>query len=785
MIELDEVVGLNTDDGEQMALQSVSAKGKVQGLLLEMTIRQQYKNTTKKTLETVYTFPMGWGATFMDLSVEMGGKRLSGVVTEKKDAQEQYEKAISKGDAPIMLEKNSDGLYTVNLGSLKPKEEAVIEYTYSQLLRFEEGHVRLTLPTTIAPRYGDSSQGGIKKHHGVETDFLVEYPFSLSLLLSGGMEKATVECPSHQVQVTTNESGLEVGLVRSGFLDRDFILNLSKLENESFFIVTPDKQMGPEGCTVLASFCPPALVNQKELSADIKILVDCSGSMAGDSIESAKRALHHVLSNLREDDRFSYSLFGSRVKHEFSSLKPVNQFNIGTASLLVSNTEANMGGTEIEDALLSTFKLKGTEKKADVLLITDGEVWDTSNIIAAAKNSGHRIFAVGVGTSPAETLLRELAEMTGGACELVSPKEDIEKAIVRMFNRIHLPRAKEIEINWGTNETPEWTVGTNTAIFSGNTHHVFAGFKSIPNKPAYLSYQLGESSERIGVGANSITHVQEGNLARLGASQRLSTLTEEKQLSLALEYQLITEQTNCILVHVRDAEDKSTDMPELQKIAQMQAAGWGGASSVQMEVLYRRSAPMQDSMQFSISSFNAPAPAGDAVDYSQYDIPRVFRSSSISTPAPSLGTPDDSKTAIDRGADYYEIPAFLRRQADDDQVAPAKAVSLLPQDIASIANHDLQNRNQISSFVKSVESNLLSDELKYALDKLQESMSSEQAWTIVMSWILFKLSDAITWNEKTKETIELLVNELDPKLFNTGLDIVNQVFDLLRPKFWG
>jgi Ca-activated chloride channel family protein len=784
MIELDEVVGLSTDDGEQMALQSVSAKGNVQGLLLEMTIRQQYKNTTKKTLETVYTFPMGWGATFMDLSVEMGGKRLSGVVTEKKDAEEQYEKAIGKGDAPIMLEKNSDGLYTLNLGSLKPKEEAVIEYTYSQLLRFEEGHVRLTLPTTIAPRYGDSSQGGIKKHHGVETDFLVEYPFSLSLLLSGGMEKATVECPSHQVQVTTSEKGLEVGLARSGFLDRDFILNLSKLENESFFIVTPDKQMGPEGCTVLASFCPPALVNQKELSADIKILVDCSGSMAGDSIESAKRALHHVLSNLREDDRFSYSLFGSKVKHEFSSLKPVNQFNIGTASLLVSNTEANMGGTEIEDALLSTFKLKGTEKKADVLLITDGEVWDTSNIIAAAKNSGHRIFAVGVGTSPAETLLRELAEMTGGACELVSPKEDIEKAIVRMFNRIHLPRAKEIEINWGTNETPEWTVGTNTAIFSGNTHHVFAGFKSIPNKPAHLSYQLGASSERIGVGANSITQANDGNLARLGASQRLSALTEEKQLSLALEYQLITEQTNCILVHVRSAEEKATDMPELQKIAQMQAAGWGGAGTVHETVLHCM-APMQDSIQYSMASVSACRSSSSDVDYSQYDLPRVFRSSRESTPAPTLGSSYDSKTALDRGADYYEIPAFLRKQADDDKVAPAKAASLMPQDIASIANHDLQNRNQISSFVKSVEGNLLSDELKYALDKLQESMSSEQAWTIVMSWILFKLSDVITWNEKTKETIELLVNELDPKLFNTGLDVVNRVFDLLKPKFWG
>jgi hypothetical protein len=239
------------------------------------------------------------------------------------------------------------------------------------------------------------------------------------------------------------------------------------------------------------------------------------------------------------------------------------------------------------------------------------------------------------------------------------------------------------------------------------------------------------------------------------------------------------------LVHVRDAEDKATDMPELQKIAQMQAAGWGGAGSVQMEVLYCRSAPMQDNIQFSISSFNAPTPAGDVADYSQYDMPRVFRSSSINTPAPSLGSSYDLKTALKKDEDYYEIPAFLRKQADDDQVAPAKVVYLSPQDIASIANHDLQNRDQISSFVKSVESHPLSDELKYALDKLQESMGGEQAWTIVMSWILFKLSDAITWNEKTKETIELLVNELEPKLFNTGLDVVNRVFDLLKPKFWG
>ena len=592
-----------------------------------------------------------------------------------------------------------------------------------------------------------------------------------------------MECPSHQVQVTTNESGLEVGLVRSGFLDRDFILNLSKIKNESFFIVTPDNQMGPEGCTVLASFCPPALVNQKELSADIKILVDCSGSMAGDSIESAKRALHHVLSNLREDDRFSYSLFGSKVKHEFSSLKPVNQFNIGTASLLVSTTEANMGGTEIEDALLSTFKLKGTENKADVLLITDGEVWDTSNIVAAAKKSGHRIFAVGVGTSPAETLLRELAETTGGACELVSPKEDIESAIVRMFNRIHLPRAKEIEINWGTDETPEWTVGTNTAIFSGNTHHVFAGFKHAPTKAARLSYQLGDSAERIGVGANSVSHSEDGNLARLGASQRLSSLSEREQLKLAIDYQLITEQTNCILVHIRSAEDKSTDMPELQKIAQMQSAGWGGAGTIHESVQYCM-APIQDSIQFSRSSIDASISVPSGVDYSQYDLPRVFRSSGSSHDAPLMANSARISHDLDLDAEFYEIPSFLRKQAEENQEGSIKLDPLLPRDIAAIANANIAPKISLDLFVREVESKLFADELKFALDKLQNAMGREEAWVIVLSWILFKLSDDFDWNEESKERIEQLVNELDPKIFNSGLGVVNQVFKHLSPIRW-
>ena len=33
-----------------------------------------------------------------------------------------------------------------------------------------------------------------------------------------------------------------------------------------------------------------------------------------------------------------------------------------------------------------------------MLLITDGEVWDTKRMIASAQRSGHRVFVIGVGT---------------------------------------------------------------------------------------------------------------------------------------------------------------------------------------------------------------------------------------------------------------------------------------------------------------------------------------------------------------------------------------------------
>lgn len=689
---------LTSCTGEIMSLKSVKVSGQLSGLLLDMIVRQTYRNDTDKTLETVYTFPLAWGAVLLGLNVEIAGKRLTGLVVERKEAEHRYEEAVADGDSPILLEQSIDGLLTANLGNLKPGEEAVIEYRYAQLLHYEQNRIRVSVPTTIAPRYGDAAhEGGIRPHEAVEADSLVEYPLDLTLTLGGDLAKGSVQSPSHQISTCCENDKLVISMARNAYLDRDFVLTVEGLVGRSLATIASDG----EACVMLASFSPQ-ITGGLRSSIDLKILIDCSGSMAGDSIRAAKQALHQVLAELNPTDRFSYSRFGSNVEHAFDRLVSADNQHLRKAANCVERTDADMGGTETEDALCSVFALNGAAEGADVFLITDGEVWDSESIIKAARQSGHRIFAVGVGSAPAETLLRSLADETGGACELVGSNEDIEASIVRMFRRIRLPRADKLTVDWHT--TPKWSTVLPSALFDGETVHVFAGFETSPQEPPVLSYVIG-GSDSGQVVSRSLSYSEGDVLPRLSASERLKQSPNEGRLALALQYQLVTLQTSLFLVHLREEEDKVGDLPHLQKIAHMQAAGWGGMGSV---------TGMPCLADLSVSSEAMPS-----VMYSL----RSRRSSVM------MG---------ESGIDTLDIPAFLRRQADDfepDTYVRADLISRLEQLLVEVNKH-LSQPDDLPELIRVL--GAYRSSLHPLLDLVEEielvTSSIEQAWAAFIAW---------------------------------------------------
>lgn len=69
------------------------------------------------------------------------------------------------------------------------------------------------------------------------------------------------------------------------------------------------------------------------------------------------------------------------------------------------------------------------------------------NIISLTKQSNYKIFCIGVDCAPAHSLLRDLAEQTGGVCEIVTPTESMDDAIAGMFARMKGASAVEIDID--------------------------------------------------------------------------------------------------------------------------------------------------------------------------------------------------------------------------------------------------------------------------------------------------------------------------------------------------
>jgi Ca-activated chloride channel homolog len=742
--------GLANEFGKSATLKAVDLDGRLEGLLLTMLMKQRYLNESEDPIEATYTFPAGWGANLMGFSVELNGKCMRAVALSKRKAEARYEKAIESGDTPVMLEKSPLGFYTANLGNLKPKEEAVITIEYTQLLRFEKGRIRITVPTVIGERYGDgTSDGYIAPHQTVDTDALAEYPFTATIDILGEIAKGTITCPSHKVETEQIEAGARLRLREGGLLDRDFTVTVEGLQGGSFACASEDHG----AYAVVASFCPK--IEEIEPSPlGLKILVDCSGSMQGDSIEQAQEAMHELILGLSARDMVSYSRFGTSVIHTSNQLeKCTPEYIRSVLAKAVHDTAADLGGTELSQALTSTFKISFTKaytEGCDLLLITDGDVWEIDEVVKQAKRSNHRIFAIGVGSAPAESLLRDLAEQTGGACELVTPSEDISGAVLRMVQRVRSARTSALEIFW--EDEVLWQSKLPKQVFSDETVYVHARVKNKPLAPPTLRWRAGNSLHQDA--APSIDWNSTGTLPRLVAGAALSSIGDEKAgQDLALKYQLASRYTNLILVHVREEEDKVHGLPSLQKVKQMSAAGWGGLGTVRRELASVHFAPGYDSLS----------------------VPSVWRANRSAAAAKV-----DALAA--GGMDDFEIPAFLRRQADS---APAR--KLLNGDGAT-PNQLLEKFNELS---------LTSTNFSDITQALREQIAASSAWkaleedqieanlACLLDWLSKRVQGIVSLTRHSRRLLNAQIAKIDPALIQKAEGHFNRAFSSISKASWG
>jgi Ca-activated chloride channel homolog len=570
-------------------LAGVHAEGRLDGPLFTLTLRQTYRNLSTRTLEVAYTFPLAHGAVLLGLAAHWAGRRLDGRVLSSLDAEQQYEGALADGDLPILLEAGAGDLLTANIGNLQPGEQVVLEVRTAQWLAAAAGRLRVTLPTTIAPRAGSADGAGLLPHQVPPISMQADYPLALNITVAGALMSSSIECPTHALAREKSAAGIVLTLAASARLDRDVVLLITPRAPRTSTLLCADDGSGQ---VAMAAFQLPAGSPRPRIA--LRLLVDCSGSMAGDAIDSARLALMAIGNQLRSGDSVSLSRYGSNCELVLppSRVSPDIGRRLQTH---LADLRADMGGTDLQAALAAVFELpiEGDGSGADVLLITDGQVWDASPLVRAARASAHRLFAIGVGSTPAESVLREVASASGGACEFVTPSEGLHDATLRMMDRIRQQPWVGLRVDWG--RTPAWEVAPPTGAFGTDTLFAFAGFDPLTSTagcavrdgaaaltgPARLTGRDSLGSEAELACTDMATLLPGDTLARMAGARRLGDASDGRAHPLALEHQLLSTQTHGVLVHNRDDRDKAGGPAGWHRVGTMLGAGWGGLGRIQ------------------------------------------------------------------------------------------------------------------------------------------------------------------------------------------------------------
>lgn len=558
---------------DKLFLTGASFKGRVVENLVCWSITQQFINNEKQSVELLYHFPLGASATLVSVNARIGDRQFSCEVSAKSQAKMNYTDAMAQGDSAILIEQDDELRYFMRIGNIMPGEQIEITLQTSEFLKLTHGSARISVPTCLPNSY---SLSGNYAQHPVTVSASQKHKLAAELKLTGSLRNSRIFSPSHKLRFNQAGEALLIEVAGDAFLDRDFVLNMDEFEAQSptgFWFQNPDMNADLPGAYLGVLNYVARQAEPSQQGIQLKLLLDCSGSMDGQRMESAKSALQCLIPKLRMNDRVSFSRFGSTCENLIEATALVtSQVRKGLGEW-IEETQANFGGTEMADALKCVADITHFGQ-ADVLLITDGEVDGLPEMVEAAQETTHRIFVLTIGANPQESLLSTLAHTTGGAVEFVQQACDIEAAVARLFEtlrsrtytgvRLHcegLVEHSQVAPQFGFEGCSFPILFSSSAPAFGVALHLDKRTSTGEARPelASIPFRLIDDSEM----ARAV--------CKLWASQRFDALMDHERLNpcsgemaateLAVRFGLVTPLTSACLTLLRGEAERNPGLP--------------------------------------------------------------------------------------------------------------------------------------------------------------------------------------------------------------------------------
>ena len=537
----------------------------------------------------------------------VNGKRIAAEILEADKAREIYTGIVQKMRDPAILEFIDRNLVKARIFPIAPNDTPKIELEYSEAL---------------TPQSGDGAGGSFR------------YVLPLRLPVGGTAQSSSVEIklnepnglrvvysPTHSIDTTRDgnrarvsgewKAGQNADEGEKSAANRDFVLYFSTAKSRVGVSAVSYQEAGEDGYFMMMVAPDPNLSDREIAAKDVVFVCDTSGSMEGEKIGQARRALSTLLGNLNARDRFGIITFASDTRTFRDEMKSAAPDNLQSAKKWIEEIKA-VGGTNINDALVDALKMLGKsngERAQQIVFLTDGQPTvgetDVAQILKNvrqkndndSKDALTRLFVFGVGYDVNTRLLDTLAEDNRGSADYVLPKEDIEAKVGSLYAKIAYPVLSNPRLDWGGLQVHDVYPRRLPDLFRGTQAVVFGRYEgSEPRAQVQLIGTSNGREERIGGDGNFGGSDNNDLLPRLWAMRKIGYLVEDSRdnkrlmseevraeiIKLSKKYGIVTPVTAALITE--DGAPAPTTSTFRDRSDDSMGGGFGGGASMEGRV---------------------------------------------------------------------------------------------------------------------------------------------------------------------------------------------------------
>ena len=536
-------------------------------------INQSFYNPSPHRLEGFYIFPIPKGAVINNFSMIINGEETKAELLDANKARKIYEDIVRQMRDPALLEYSEQNIFKLRIFPIEPRSEKKISISYSQVLESDNN-----LFEYIYPLNTEKFSAKPLKNVSVKID-----------LKSEGKLK-NVYCPTHEVDIVNKSDNHSIISYEEQNVkpNIDFKLYFSKNASPVGLSVLTYQEGKDDGYFFLSASPSLEIDKSKMEDKDVTFIIDVSGSMSGNKIKQARKAILYCVDNLNENDKFEIIRFSTEAYALFNQLEVANKINRNKAKEFIDDLKA-IGGTNIEEAFQLAFKNEQKSTRPHfVIFLTDGKptIGEMDNekllkLISKSNSGSSRIFTFGIGNEINTHLLDRITEETKAWRTYIGEDEDIEIKVSNFYDRIQSPVLSDLKIDMGKGIEIYQTYPKDLPdLFKGTNLLVFGRYKGNGDSKVTLSGNVRGQRKEYSTTVNFSDDDEEYNfIPPLWASRRIGHLLdlirlngEDKELvdeatTLAREHGIITPYTSYLILEDEELRIRRNQLvDELQTI---------------------------------------------------------------------------------------------------------------------------------------------------------------------------------------------------------------------------